>query len=325
MRQTARLGSLLAVAATLGLVAAIGLCAAGCGSATPPAPVLAVSVAELSFGAGATTLTFDISNTGGGSLTWSISADKAWVTVAPGTGTDDATVSVIVDRSSLPAGESTAALTITSDGGDAAVSVTVTTSPASLVTPLALDFGRATETMSLAIANTGTGALLWQCAPSDDWITVAPTSGTGDATVDVTVDRTGLPPGESTGSVSVTTNDGQATVPVTVGVNNAPAVAVFTASASRVATGATVYLTGVGSDADGDPLIYAWSATAGSVAGTGVHAVFTAPATPADVTITCAVTDSFGGSDDRDVSIEVFPTGDMGIVISSDEQGRRGN
>lgn len=324
MKHTIGLGFSLAGATVLGLIAAIGFCGAGCGGAPPLAPVLSVSANALDFGTTHVTLMFTVSNTGGGSLTWSISADKTWISVAPSTGSGDATVSATVDRSSLPPGESTATLSITSDGGDATVAVTATATPSSLVSPQALDFGRVTEALSLAITNTGTGALVWQCTPSDDWIAVAPASGTGDGTVNVTVDRTGLPVGESAGTVSVTSNDGDAVIPVTVGVNAPPTITALTADSPRVATGGSTTVRASVSDADGDVLTYAWSTAAGSVAGTGRHGVFAAPATPQDVTVTLTATDALGASDQRDVTIEVFPIGDMGIVISSDALPGRG-
>jgi fibronectin type 3 domain-containing protein len=91
-------------------------------------PVLSVAPDTLDFGTADTALSFTVSNTGGGTLNWSLSADpeKPWITaVSPMGGTGEAEVEVTVDRAGLSAVSDTATLDVTSDGGDANVIVMI--------------------------------------------------------------------------------------------------------------------------------------------------------------------------------------------------------
>ncbi|MBN1350944.1 T9SS type A sorting domain-containing protein [candidate division KSB1 bacterium] len=91
--------------------------------------------------------------------------------------------------------------------------------PALAVTPAALDFGFDETELTLEIANTGGGDLTWTVAenPEAGWITeVNPASGTGDATVAVTVDRATLASGSHSAELLVSSNGGDQTVSVTI-------------------------------------------------------------------------------------------------------------
>lgn len=91
----------------------------------PAAPVLSVSPDSLDFGATQTQKTFNISNAGGDTLTWSVSEDKTWLSVSPTSGTGDATVTVNVDRSGLSPGDYTTDISVSSNGGNETVHVTL--------------------------------------------------------------------------------------------------------------------------------------------------------------------------------------------------------
>lgn len=71
-------------------------------------------------------------NVGGPTMTWSITDDAAWLTVAPSSGTDNALVTVSVNTAGLVAGVYTATITITANatGSPAAIPVTLTMSSA---------------------------------------------------------------------------------------------------------------------------------------------------------------------------------------------------
>ncbi len=64
--------------------------------------------------------------------------------------------------------------------------------------------GVKTSCQDLAINNNGTGILNWSIDDDADWLICNPTSGTGDGSVTVTVDVSGLPAGTYTGSLSIT-------------------------------------------------------------------------------------------------------------------------
>lgn len=105
-------------------------------------PILVVSPTTLNFGTTLTAMTFQISNGGSGTLTWTIneSPDKPWLisfTLASGTG--NATVTVTVDRSLLTSNSDTGTLLVTSNGGNQSVTVLISKIPPSGVpiTPVA--------------------------------------------------------------------------------------------------------------------------------------------------------------------------------------------
>ncbi len=92
-------------------------------------PITSVDPTSLHFSPSDNSLTFTISNTGDGEMTWSIADDKPWLTVNPANGTTMANetvqITVTVDRNDVPAGEHTGTITITSNGGNKTVAVTL--------------------------------------------------------------------------------------------------------------------------------------------------------------------------------------------------------
>ena len=91
-----------------------------------PNPVLSIDPPALGFGFDLDVLTFDIKNTGTGTLTWNVAADSDWINVAPDNGdttTETDTITVTVDRSGLTRPRYQGVITVTSDGGDDVVDV----------------------------------------------------------------------------------------------------------------------------------------------------------------------------------------------------------
>ena len=87
------------------------------------------------------------------------------------------------------------------------------------VSPTTLDFGISTNSLSLLIANVGSGTLTWTITESPDkpWLTsITPSSGSGNATVTVTVDRAFLIGNSDTGTLAVTSNGGDVNVAVLI-------------------------------------------------------------------------------------------------------------
>jgi len=97
----------------------------------PTNPALNIDLTSLNFGEippGTTkTLTFTISNTGGETLSGTITDDKDWIDVSPASfGSNSTEVSVTVNTTNLtPGAEYTGTVSITSNGGNATVSVSV--------------------------------------------------------------------------------------------------------------------------------------------------------------------------------------------------------
>ena len=91
-------------------------------------PILIVSPTTLDFGAVENNKTFQISNGGGGTLTWNVTEnpDKSWITsITPNSGTGNATVTVTVDRNQLTGNSDTGTLLVSSNGGNQNVTVLI--------------------------------------------------------------------------------------------------------------------------------------------------------------------------------------------------------
>lgn len=86
------------------------------------------------------------------------------------------------------------------------------------VSPTSLQFGLSLTDLDVDIRNVGGGTLDWSAASNESWISVDPETGTGDATMAVTVDRTGLPGEVYQGTVAVTSNGGSINVGVMMSV-----------------------------------------------------------------------------------------------------------
>ncbi len=91
-------------------------------------PVLKLSPTELDFGTAATSLSFTIVNDGGKTLNWKISESLDWLVVSPAEGTtttETETIQVTVDRSVLSSGGFSDVITVSSNGGDAEIKVSL--------------------------------------------------------------------------------------------------------------------------------------------------------------------------------------------------------
>ncbi len=103
----------------------------------PVPPAIGASPTSLSFaatqgGGNPATQTLNISNTGGGSLTWSISENIDWLTLSPPTGTGNGVVTATATTGSRTAGTYNADITLNAIGAfpvTVPITLTVTTSP----------------------------------------------------------------------------------------------------------------------------------------------------------------------------------------------------
>lgn len=214
------------------------------GATQSPEPAeLAVAPAALSFSAteGATTpqrKSLHVSNAGAGTLEFTASADRPWLSVTPAAGTAPRDVEVSVDTSGLAAGTYSGHVTVDAglaEGSPESVPVTVTVAEAAIpvlaVTPTTLSFnavagGEDPEPRSIEIANTGQGDLHFTVSDDAGWLTVAPSGGSAPATLAVAVDLDGLAPGTHEAAVTIRADGisgSPATIPVRLIVSTAPA------------------------------------------------------------------------------------------------------
>ena len=129
-------------------------------------PELNVSTGILNFGTASNSLTLNISNSGVGTLTWTITSNASWVSVNPLNGsTENETdvVTVTVNRSGMSYGTHYETITIASNSNSKTINIIMVVpnpNAAQLtVVPIELDFGNTETTMTFNISNTGTGML----------------------------------------------------------------------------------------------------------------------------------------------------------------------
>ena len=179
-------------------------------------PQLYVHPSSLDFGSTEANKSFTIENIGGGTLTWTVSESEPWLDVSPTSGTNNATVNVIVDRSSLPIGVYTGSIAVATNAGNTTVTVRMEVQgpPVLGVSPTALQIPATSSGSVVSIRNDGGGTLAWNIASDQPWLYANPSTGTGEEQVSVYVDRAGLAPGTYYGNLFVTSNGGNATVSV---------------------------------------------------------------------------------------------------------------
>ncbi|MBS0184052.1 MAG: fibronectin type III domain-containing protein [Nitrospira sp.] len=167
-----------------------------------PKPVIRVSSPSFSFSArrgdgSSTTQTFTVTNIGQGTLNWNATATAAWLTLGPASGKDTGTITLTATAGSLPIGIYNATITLSAAGATAVtipVNLTIEaapvppiigTSPATLsFTAVQGDSNSSSQTVS--ISNTGGGLLNWLASENASWLSISPSSGTGNGSVTVT-------------------------------------------------------------------------------------------------------------------------------------------
>jgi hypothetical protein len=182
------------------------------------APLLFVHPSSLDFGTSVFQSNFTIGNAGGGTLSWTVSPSVPWISVSETSGMGLATITVTVDRGSLPTGSYSGTVEVSSNGGNETVTVTmgVVLEPNLEASPTELYFSSNTSTQIISILNSGGGELRWSISSDQPWMSTNPTSGVQSRVVAVYVDRQGLTPGTYYGNLLVTSNGGSATIPVTM-------------------------------------------------------------------------------------------------------------
>ena len=179
-----------------------------CSGSPPPTPALAVSRTSMAFtatqgGANPAAQTADITNTGGGTLSFTASETASWLSVSPGSGTAPATITATPSIAGLAPG------TYTDDdhrrrvrcdrlAEDDRRQLTVNpAAPVLAVSPASLSFkatagGSNPAAQSMSVSNTGGGTLSYTASESATWLTVTPASGTAPATLTAAVAIAGL-------------------------------------------------------------------------------------------------------------------------------------
>jgi hypothetical protein len=204
-------------------------------SAPPaPTPSLGVSPLNLSFKATAGSSNpaaqpVSVSNSGGGTLSWTAGASQPWITLSAASGTGAKAISVGTAINGLVAGTYSGTVTITAAGAAPSTrTVTVnlaisaaTSSPTLSVNPSSLSFSGTSGSsnpaaQSVTVSHTGSGN--WTAAANQSWITLSTTATTISAGANIA----GLSAGTYNGVVTVSA-PGVTSQPVNVSLVVSPA------------------------------------------------------------------------------------------------------
>ena len=222
-------------------------------AAAPVPPAIGASPTSFSFaatqgGANPATQTVSISNTGGGTLSWTASDNAAWLTLSPASGTGNGTVTLTVATGTLTAATYSGTITLAATGASSMtvpVTFTVTTAPVPPTigaSPTSLSFtaqqgGGNPIAQTLNISNTGGGTLSWSASPDTTWLAVSPASDTGNGAATVSATTGILTAGSYTGKITLSaTGASSMTVSVTFTVTAAPTISLSPTSLTYTAT-----------------------------------------------------------------------------------------
>lgn len=219
----------------------------------PVNPAIGASPTSLSFtaqqgGGNPSGQTLSISNTGGGTLSWSASDGAAWLSLSPASGTGNGVITASVAIGTLTAGSYSGTITLSAAGAPSVmvpVALTITAAPvppAIGLSPTSLSFtaqqgGGNPAPQTLNISNTGGGALSWSVSNNAMWVSHSPTSGTGNGVVTISVATGSLTAGTYNGVVTLSAPGATSvTVPVTFTVTAASTLTLSPSSLSYAAT-----------------------------------------------------------------------------------------
>ncbi len=90
--------------------------------------------------------------------------------------------------------------------------------------------------------------------------------------------------------------------------NQAPVISQITANPAKIVAGQSTTITAVVADPDDDPITLTWSASDGTIAGTGNQVIWTSPKSAGNFAVTLTAKDNFGAQTTGSATVEVQPT-----------------
>jgi hypothetical protein len=217
------------------------------------APALTVSSSAMTFaatsgGSNPAAQAASISNSGGGSLSWTATSNQSWLTVSPASGSGSGTITLQAATGSLAQGTYTGVVTIGAAGATGSPKTIAVTfnvaAPAPAVMTLSgasLSFtgtagGANPASQSVAVSNTGAGTMNWTATSNQNWLTVSPASGSNSGTLVISANTSGMTAATYAGTVTVA-SAGATGAPKSISVSltvNAAAPAVLTVSSTAL-------------------------------------------------------------------------------------------
>ena len=166
--------------------------------------------------------TFEVWNSGTGSLGYSLSSPCEWITIQPDTGIsagEQDLITVTINTTDLLPGYHECNVVINSNGGQGNFTIAVTVielTPVLSYTPSYYDFGvleqGQTDSTFFEIWNSGPELLLYSLSENCSWMTVTPVTGSSIGehdSITVTVNTTGLFDGMYDCDIAIASNGGQ--------------------------------------------------------------------------------------------------------------------
>jgi len=214
-------------------------------------------------GSNASSQTFTVQNTGGGTLSYTISDNRSWLSISPSSGTstgEQDTITVNYSTSGLVAGTYSGTITVTdanATNSPQTISVNVTVNPQPSIISVntgslspACTEGSDASSQTFRIWNLGGGTLSYSISDNRNWLSVSPSSGTSTGeqdTITVTYSTSGLTAGTYSGTITITdANAGNSPQTISVSLNVA---------ASNAAPGKPVIISPFDGELECDPLI----------------------------------------------------------------------
>ena len=204
-------------------------------------PELTLSAASVDFGTNLSNASLVITNGSGiNSIDWTATTNVSWLALSQKTGTVSTasnTITITVDRTGLSYGNYSTNISIASSVGNKDVSITMTianpNAPQLTVNPLLLDLGASLSQSSFFIRNSGTGKIVWSASKTAQWISLNPQSDSTTTETDevkMSINRSGLSPGDYSANVSVLSNAGSQDVNVKINVPTVPSLSLSSTS-----------------------------------------------------------------------------------------------
>ncbi|MCP4352538.1 MAG: hypothetical protein GY795_44330 [Desulfobacterales bacterium] len=170
-----------------------------------PVPILTVAPASQEVSETGGSATFDVTNTGVGTLIWTAESDADWIVIDSGdSGTGDGTITATYE-SNLGSAR-TGTITIAAEsatGSPKTVEVKQSSAhPVLTVTPIIRELTEAGGLATFDVANSGTGILEWTAESDAGWISIVQGSGVNSGTITVSYEsNTGAP---RAGTITIT-------------------------------------------------------------------------------------------------------------------------
>ncbi len=171
---------------------------------------------------------------GPGAVSWDVDYDSSWLEVTPKSGTDNGTIKVSIKPGSVSGGSRKEVIRLLSDAINTSVTIPVSLTVLPPITPthievnpqsLTFEVTRAQDTGTsklIAIACSGPETCTWGITYDARWLEVFPSSGVGNATVEVSVSPC-LKEGQYSATIAISSNAENAliNIPVSLKVKSA--------------------------------------------------------------------------------------------------------